>query len=188
MPFASIPEAIEEIRAGTCSSWSTTKTAKTKATSPSPPKNHPRNHQLHGHSRPRPDLPHPYRRTLRRPPPAPHVARTTPPTSAPHSANPSTPATASPPASPPPTAPAPSSPPSAPIRRPADLARPGHIFPLRAREGGVLVRGGQTEASVDLARLAGLDPSGVICEIMNDDGTMARVPSSSTSATATGSK
>ena len=60
--------------------------------------------------------------------------------------------------------------------RPIDLARPGHVFPLRAREGGVLVRAGQTEASVDLARLAGLDPSGVICEIMNDDGTMARVP------------
>jgi 3,4-dihydroxy 2-butanone 4-phosphate synthase/GTP cyclohydrolase II len=60
--------------------------------------------------------------------------------------------------------------------RPTDLARPGHVFPLRAREGGVLVRAGQTEASVDLARLAGLDPSGVICEIMNVDGTMARVP------------
>ena len=57
----------------------------------------------------------------------------------------------------------------------SDLARPGHIFPLRARKGGVLVRAGQTEASVDLARLAGLNPSGVICEIMNDDGTMARV-------------
>src|ERR1041384_2487761 len=60
--------------------------------------------------------------------------------------------------------------------RPGDLARPGHIFPLRAREGGVLVRAGQTEASVDLARMAGLAPAGVICEIMNDDGTMARVP------------
>ena len=59
--------------------------------------------------------------------------------------------------------------------RPEDLARPGHVFPLRAREGGVLVRAGQTEASVDLARLAGLAPAGVICEIMNDDGTMARV-------------
>jgi 3,4-dihydroxy 2-butanone 4-phosphate synthase/GTP cyclohydrolase II len=58
----------------------------------------------------------------------------------------------------------------------AHLARPGHIFPLRARKGGVLVRAGQTEASVDLARLAGLTPAGVICEIMNDDGTMARVP------------
>jgi 3,4-dihydroxy 2-butanone 4-phosphate synthase/GTP cyclohydrolase II len=60
--------------------------------------------------------------------------------------------------------------------RPGDLARPGHIFPLRAKEGGVLVRAGQTEASVDLARLAGLTPAGVICEIMNEDGTMARVP------------
>jgi len=58
----------------------------------------------------------------------------------------------------------------------ADLARPGHIFPLRARQGGVLVRAGQTEASVDLARLAGLNPSGVICEVMRDDGEMARVP------------
>jgi 3,4-dihydroxy 2-butanone 4-phosphate synthase / GTP cyclohydrolase II len=59
---------------------------------------------------------------------------------------------------------------------PSDLARPGHIFPLRARGGGVLRRAGQTEASVDLATLAGLYPAGVICEIMNDDGTMARVP------------
>jgi 3,4-dihydroxy 2-butanone 4-phosphate synthase/GTP cyclohydrolase II len=57
-----------------------------------------------------------------------------------------------------------------------DLVRPGHVFPLRARKGGVLVRAGQTEASVDLARLAGLNPSGVICEIMKDDGTMARIP------------
>ena len=63
-----------------------------------------------------------------------------------------------------------------PATRPNDLARPGHVFPLRARKGGVLVRAGQTEASVDLARLAGLVPAGVICEIMSDDGTMARVP------------
>ncbi len=59
---------------------------------------------------------------------------------------------------------------------PADLARPGHIFPLRARDGGVLVRAGQTEGAVDLMRLAGMKPAGVICEIMNDDGTMARLP------------
>ena len=58
----------------------------------------------------------------------------------------------------------------------ADLARPGHIFPLRARDGGVLVRAGQTEGAVDLTRLAGMKPAGVICEIMDDDGTMARVP------------
>jgi 3,4-dihydroxy 2-butanone 4-phosphate synthase/GTP cyclohydrolase II len=64
----------------------------------------------------------------------------------------------------------------APGTRPQDLARPGHVFPLRAREGGVLVRAGQTEAAVDLARMAGLGPGGVICEIMNDDGSMARVP------------
>jgi 3,4-dihydroxy 2-butanone 4-phosphate synthase / GTP cyclohydrolase II len=63
-----------------------------------------------------------------------------------------------------------------PSTRPSDLARPGHMFPLRAREGGVLVRAGQTEAAVDLARIAGLYPAGVICEIMNADGTMARVP------------
>ena len=63
-----------------------------------------------------------------------------------------------------------------PATRPADLARPGHMFPLRARAGGVLVRAGQTEAAVDLSRIAGLSPAGVICEIMNDDGTMARVP------------
>ncbi|MEM9582653.1 MAG: 3,4-dihydroxy-2-butanone-4-phosphate synthase [Pseudomonadota bacterium] len=58
----------------------------------------------------------------------------------------------------------------------ADIATPGHIFPLRARDGGVLVRAGHTEAAVDVSRLAGLNPSGVICEIMNDDGTMARLP------------
>jgi 3,4-dihydroxy 2-butanone 4-phosphate synthase/GTP cyclohydrolase II len=63
-----------------------------------------------------------------------------------------------------------------PATRPSDLARPGHMFPLKARNGGVLVRAGQTEAAVDLARIAGLYPAGVICEIMNDDGTMARVP------------
>jgi len=63
-----------------------------------------------------------------------------------------------------------------PKTRPSDLARPGHMFPLRARKGGVLVRAGQTEASVDLARLAGMVPAGIICEIMKDDGTMARVP------------
>lgn len=60
---------------------------------------------------------------------------------------------------------------------PRDLVRPGHIFPLRAREGGVIVRAGQTEGSVDLARLAGMKPAGVICEIMDEDGTMARMPS-----------
>jgi 3,4-dihydroxy 2-butanone 4-phosphate synthase / GTP cyclohydrolase II len=63
-----------------------------------------------------------------------------------------------------------------PKTKPQDLARPGHMFPLRARNGGVLVRAGQTEASVDLSRIAGLNPSGVICEIMNEDGTMSRVP------------
>src|SRR5258707_3852409 len=63
-----------------------------------------------------------------------------------------------------------------PASRPADFARPGHVHPLRAQPGGVLVRAGQTEAAVDLARSAGLYPAGVICEIMNEDGTMARVP------------
>ncbi len=63
-----------------------------------------------------------------------------------------------------------------PATRPSDLARPGHVFPLRARKGGVLVRAGQTEASVDLARMAGLVPAGIICEIMREDGNMARVP------------
>jgi 3,4-dihydroxy 2-butanone 4-phosphate synthase/GTP cyclohydrolase II len=63
-----------------------------------------------------------------------------------------------------------------PTTRPSDLARPGHVFPLRARKGGVLVRAGQTEASVDLTRMAGLVPAGIICEIMKEDGTMARVP------------
>ena len=60
--------------------------------------------------------------------------------------------------------------------KPEDLVQPGHVFPLRARRGGVLFRTGQTEGSVDLARLAGLKPAGVICEVMNDDGTMARLP------------
>jgi 3,4-dihydroxy 2-butanone 4-phosphate synthase / GTP cyclohydrolase II len=63
-----------------------------------------------------------------------------------------------------------------PATRPTDLARPGHMFPLRSRTGGVMVRAGQTEAAVDLARMAGLYPAGVICEVMNEDGTMARVP------------
>jgi 3,4-dihydroxy 2-butanone 4-phosphate synthase / GTP cyclohydrolase II len=63
-----------------------------------------------------------------------------------------------------------------PATTPADLARPGHMFPLRSRTGGVLVRTGQTEAAVDLAKIAGLYPAGVICEVMNEDGTMARVP------------
>ena len=63
-----------------------------------------------------------------------------------------------------------------PTSRPQDLARPGHVFPLRAKNGGVLVRPGQTEASVDMARIAGLYPAGVICEIMNEDGTMSRMP------------
>src|SRR3990170_1732090 len=62
-----------------------------------------------------------------------------------------------------------------PSTAPRDLVQPGHIFPLKAKPGGVLERTGQTEAAVDLARLAGLNPSGVICEVMNDDGTMARV-------------
>jgi 3,4-dihydroxy 2-butanone 4-phosphate synthase/GTP cyclohydrolase II len=64
----------------------------------------------------------------------------------------------------------------APESKPRDLTRPGHVFPLRSRRGGVLVRSGHTEAAVDLARIAGLEPAGVICEIMNEDGTMARVP------------
>jgi 3,4-dihydroxy 2-butanone 4-phosphate synthase/GTP cyclohydrolase II len=63
-----------------------------------------------------------------------------------------------------------------PTKGAADIATPGHVFPLRARDGGVLVRAGHTEAAVDISRLAGLNPSGVICEIMNDDGTMARLP------------
>src|SRR5690242_19121418 len=63
-----------------------------------------------------------------------------------------------------------------PSKGPADLVQPGHVFPLRAREGGVLRRAGQTEAAVDLARLAGLNPAGVVCEVMKEDGTMARVP------------
>ena len=63
-----------------------------------------------------------------------------------------------------------------PKTKPSDLVRPGHVFPLQAKEGGVLARAGQTEAAVDLARLAGLNPAGVICEIMNEDGTMARIP------------
>jgi len=72
--------------------------------------------------------------------------------------------------------------------RPQDLARPGHVFPLRAKSGGVLVRPGQTEASVDVARIAGLYPAGVICEIMNEDGTMSRLPELETFAAQHGLK
>jgi len=72
--------------------------------------------------------------------------------------------------------------------RPEDFLRPGHTFPLRAREGGVLIRAGQTEAAVDLARLAGLQPAGVVCEIMNEDGTMARRPQLEVIATQFGNK
>src|SRR2546428_9306755 len=75
-----------------------------------------------------------------------------------------------------------------PQTRPQDLARPGHIFPLRAKKGGVLVRPGQTEASIDIARIAGLYPAGVICEIMNEDGTMARLPELKDFASAHGLK
>ena len=81
----------------------------------------------------------------------------------------------SPPASAPPTARARSRSRSTRSRAPRDLVQPGHVFPLKAKPGGVLERTGQTEAAVDLARLAGLNPAGVICEVMNDDGTMARV-------------
>ena len=72
-----------------------------------------------------------------------------------------------------------------PSTRPGDLARPGHIFPLRYADGGVLKRAGHTEAAVDLARMAGLYPAGVLCEIVNDDGTMARCPISWSSASTT---
>src|SRR5206468_13116404 len=65
---------------------------------------------------------------------------------------------------------------SDPTKGPGDLVQPGHVFPLRAREGGVLRRAGQTEAAVDLARLAGLNPAGVVCEVMREGGPMARVP------------
>jgi 3,4-dihydroxy 2-butanone 4-phosphate synthase/GTP cyclohydrolase II len=75
-----------------------------------------------------------------------------------------------------------------PATRPEDISRPGHMFPLRAKEGGVLVRAGQTEASVDLAKLAGLYPAAVICEIMNEDGTMARLPQLEAFATQHGIK
>jgi 3,4-dihydroxy 2-butanone 4-phosphate synthase/GTP cyclohydrolase II len=75
-----------------------------------------------------------------------------------------------------------------PNTKPLDLARPGHVFPLRAKNGGVLVRPGQTEASVDIARIAGLYPAGVICEVMNEDGTMARLPELVTFAAAHGLK
>ena len=72
-----------------------------------------------------------------------------------------------------------------PTKSSGDLVQPGHVFPLRARDGGVLRRAGQTEAAVDLSRLAGLNPAGVVCEVMKDDGTMAHVPTWSSSASAT---
>ena len=97
----------------------------------------------------------------------------------------STTATARRPASPPPTGPRRSAAWPTANRWPTDFARPGHIFPLRAREGGVLTRAGHTEAAVDLARLAGCFPAGVICEIVNEDGTMTRLPDLRGSPTST---
>ena len=108
--------------------------------------------------------------------PAHDDARRTARRAAPPSRSASTRATASPPASRRASAPTPSSPRWRPTPPPHDLVTPGHIFPLRGRRGGVLVRSGHTEAAIDLARLAGREPAGVICEIMREDGEMARLP------------
>ena len=106
----------------------------------------------------------------------PQMVRSTASHTAPPSPSRSTCASAPPPGCPLPTAPRPSAPWPIGLTPASDFARPGHIFPLRPRRGGVLVRAGHTEAAVDLCRLAGLKPAGVLCEIMNDDGTMARRP------------
>ena len=158
------------------SSSSTRKTARTKATSCSPPTT----------SRPKPSTSWPsYGRgliclTLTRercerlhlPPMAARNGTST----APRSRCRSRPPTASPPASRPPTARAPCRPRWPRDAKASDLVQPGHIFPLQAQDGGVLMRAGHTEAGCDLAAMAGLTPAAVICEIMKDDGTMARLP------------
>ena len=135
----------------------------------------PRRDQLHGPPRPRPDLPRADQGARRRSSGcsrwrAPTAAATRPP-----SPSRSRRATAFRPESAPPTARAPSRSRSMSANGPEALVSPGHVFPLVARPGGVLVRAGHTEAAVDVARLAGLNPSGVICEIMREDGTMARL-------------
>ena len=125
--------------------------------------------------RPRPDLPRADQGARRPARPRADEPPATAPGSKPPSPSRSRRATASPPAFPPPTARAPSSVAIDASKGRDDIVSPGHVFPLVARDGGVLVRAGHTEAAVDVARLAGLNPSGVICEIMNDDGTMARL-------------
>ena len=137
---------------------------------------HARGDQLHGQGGARADLPRAHARPLRRARPGPDGGQERVALRDRRSPSRSRPATASRPASRPPTARTPSRSRSTRKSAPRDLVQPGHIFPLKAKPGGVLERTGQTEAAVDLARLAGLNPSGVICEIMNDDGTMARVP------------
>ena len=135
-----------------------------------------RGDQLHGPARPRPDLPGADPAARRAARAAADERRPTARATRPPSPSRSRRARASPPASPRTTARTPSRSPSTRECGRDDIVTPGHVFPLVAREGGALVRAGHTEAAVDIARLAGLNPSGVICEIMNDDGTMARLP------------
>ena len=137
---------------------------------------HARGDQLHGALRPRADLPVDDARAARRARDSADGLAEQLAVRHRRSACRSRPSTGRAPASPPPIARRRCSTAIDPATRPDDLARPGHMFPLRSRTGGVLVRTGQTEAAVDLARIAGLYPAGVICEVMNEDGTMARVP------------
>ena len=140
------------------------------------PVRHARGHQLHGHPRPRADLPRAHRGPLRPARPEAHgAAQRGAPRHRLHRGR-SRPGTASPPASRRPDRSRTIMVAIDPEAGPEDLVKPGHVFPLRAKPGGVLERAGHTEAAVDLARLAGLIPAGVICEISNPDGTMARVP------------
>ena len=135
-----------------------------------------RGDQLHGDARPRADLPLPDRGALRRARRCARWPRTTRRRSRRRSPSRSKRAKASPPASPPQDRSRTIQVAIDPTKGAHDVIQPGHVFPLRARDGGVLVRAGQTEAAVDLARLAGLNPAGVVCEVMKEDGTMARVP------------
>ena len=173
--FATIDEALADIRAGRMVMVWTTRTARTKATSHGGPDGHARVDQLHGDPRPRPDLPPLTAKRCEELDLRPMVAQ--------NSARFQTAFTQSIEARHGVTTGISAADRARTIQvavdpecGPHDIVQPGHIFPLIAAAGGVLERAGQTEACVDLARLAGLQPAAVICEIMNDDGTMASVP------------
>ena len=177
MAFVPIADAIDEIRAGRIVVVVDDEDRENEGDlTIAAERDYSRDRQLHGDARTRADLSHADGGTLRCAALAADLAAEYLGLSERPSASQSTRAKASPPGFRRPTARARSSPQSIPIANRRIWRAPATCFPLRAREGGVLVRAGQTEAACDLARLAGLEPAGVICEIMNEDGTMARVP------------